>query len=44
MYDQIYLKKVPIIKMVDITNNVEIDLSVNNINGIANSKLLYEYS
>ncbi|CAD8061625.1 unnamed protein product [Paramecium sonneborni] len=36
--------KVPILKMVDITNNVDIDLSVNNINGIANSKLLYEYS
>ncbi|CAK85456.1 unnamed protein product (macronuclear) [Paramecium tetraurelia] len=36
--------KVPIIKLVDTTNNVEIDLSVNNINGIANSKLLYEYS
>ncbi|CAD8043285.1 unnamed protein product [Paramecium primaurelia] len=36
--------KVPIIKLVDTTNNVEIDLSVNNINGIVNSKLLYEYS
>lgn len=31
-------------KLADITNNVDIDLSVNNINGIANSKLLYEYS
>ncbi|CAD8043284.1 unnamed protein product [Paramecium primaurelia] len=42
--DLILYAKVPLIKILDITNNVAIDLSINNINGVLNSKLLNEYS
>ncbi|CAD8053658.1 unnamed protein product [Paramecium sonneborni] len=44
-FDQLILyAKIPLIKIYDITNNVAIDLSINNINGVLNSKLLNEYS
>ncbi|CAD8138853.1 unnamed protein product [Paramecium octaurelia] len=45
IFDELILyAKVPIIKITDITNNIAIDLSINNINGVLNSKLLKEYS
>ncbi|CAK85455.1 unnamed protein product (macronuclear) [Paramecium tetraurelia] len=42
--NSITYSKVPIIKITDITNDIAIDLSINNINGVLNSKLLKEYS
>lgn len=43
-YTKLIKCQVPILKIYHEKNSIHIDLSVNNINGIVNSRLLFEFS